>query len=533
MSAEARKSSSSGRSLILLLILLLIVGIAAIILVLTQNQSTPVSAETPLSAVAAAPVFSDAGDKLLVWTGAGAGPGQHSAANPGQIVFMDGTGVMTPVMDVPPQTSRVMACGDEASSPDGSKFAFFMGMDAGTLYMMEGADTPQPVADVQALTCLGNGTFQWSPSSDRYGYIAYEPSAVSDEFADGFLKIHDAGNQNVLLSTENVTAFDISADGVAYVSFFTNDKNEADEAAVVWWDGSAERELATLRPNAEDCKFSSAEVGIAPDGSLFLVMGHRCKSGDTRTSWQLYTVDPTSRTATLAASDYQPGLFASFARTNNVYFSADGLWAFFTVPDGVTANTVGIKAVRLADMSITDVVERSALMPTYSGRSNAFPAVSPDGRWLAFVENTPNNDNSLYLISLVDPGIAPIMVEAGSRGDTISALAFTADGSRLIFVAGGDSTANNSLVALDLNTGNDFRISRGRYGNGLALAPNGSEALVTDWQVVEDPKEPPYLNLVAINVDSSQVTALFTGGEVVDGKVTNQRFATPLAWRRP
>ncbi|MCB9452347.1 MAG: PD40 domain-containing protein [Anaerolineaceae bacterium] len=530
--AEMKKSSSSGRSLILLLLLVVLIGgLAAVVIAMKNQPAAPIEASS--NAVAAAPVFSDAGDKLLVWTGQGAGPGQHSAANPGQIVFMDGTGATTPVMDVPPQTTRVMACGDEASSPDGSKFAFYMGLDSGTLYMMNGADTPQRVADVHALACLGNGTFQWSPDSARYGYIAYEPGAEASEFADGFLKIMDSRNQSELLSAENVVAFDMNNDGAAYVSFFTNDKNEADEAAVIWWNGSAERELATLRPNAEDCKFSSASMGIAPDGSLVLVMGHRCKSGDTRTSWQLYTVEPESRTTTLAASDFQPGLFASFARTNNLYFSPDGQWVFFTVPDGVTANTVGVKAVQMSDMSISDVVERSALMPTYSGNANAFPAVSPDGKWLAFVETTPNNDNSLYLTSLVDPNIAPIVIEAGSRGDTVSALAFTSDSSRLVFVSGGDNSANNSLSAVELNSGNDFRLSRGRFGAGLALAPNGSEVVVTDWQVVEDPKEPPYLNLITVNVDSSETTMLFTGGEVVDGKVTNQRFATPLTWRRP
>ncbi|MBZ0276161.1 MAG: hypothetical protein K8I60_08460, partial [Anaerolineae bacterium] len=443
------------------------------------------------------------------------------------------TGVITPVMDVPPQTTRVEACGNEASSPNGRYFAFYMGLDAGKMYLMTDANTPQEVADVQALSCLGSGTFQWSPDSARFGYIAYEANAIASEFADGFLKILSADSREVQLSTESVVAFDLNNDGAAYVSFFTNDKSEADEAAVSWWNGSSERELATLRPNAEGCKFSSASVGIAPDGKLLVILGHRCKSGDTRTSWQLYSIDPENRSATMAASDFQAGLFASFSRTNNIFFSPDGQWAFFTVPDGVTANTVGIKAVRLADMTISDPVERYALMATYSGASNAFPAVSPDGSWLAYVETTPNNDNTLRVISLVDPGIAPIVIGAGSRGDTISALSFSADSTRLVFVSGGDHSANNSLSAIDLGSGNDFRISRGRFGSGLALSPNGAEVLVTDWQVVEDPKEPPYLNLLSVNVNSSESATLFTGGEVVDGKVTNQRFATPLTWRRP
>ena len=53
-----------------------------------------------------------------------------------------------------------------------------------------------------------------------------------------------------------------------------------------------------------------------------------------------------------------------------------------------------------------------------------------------------------------------------------------------------------------------------------------------EWQQVEDPKEPLYLNLVTVDIESSAVTTLWEGAEIVDGKVTNQRFAYPLAWRR-
>ena len=52
-----------------------------------------------------------------------------------------------------------------------------------------------------------------------------------------------------------------------------------------------------------------------------------------------------------------------------------------------------------------------------------------------------------------------------------------------------------------------------------------------DYQVVEDEREPPFLNLVEINIDTSETVLLFEGADVVDGEVTNQRFAMPLSWR--
>jgi hypothetical protein len=524
------------------LILILLIGLVAFLYWLIQsafipsnetagNQIVVTNRANPEAAVPAGVALADANDRLLVWTAPGQNPGEQTA--PGQLVFIDGTGAVTPLLDMPAQTSRVMPCGNEATSPDGSHFAFFVGGDAGTIYMMNGVDAPVAVdEDVQALACLGNGTFQFASDNSRFGYVAYEPGASGSEFPDGFLHVYNAGTLAEEYSTDNVVAFDLSASGVAYVSFFTNDDNEADEAAVIVWNGSAEREVATLLPTSEDCKFTSAEVATASDGKLVLVMGHRCTRGDTRTSWQLYVVDPESRSATLASSDFQTGAFAAFSRTNNILFAPDGSTAFFTIPDGVTANTVAIAAVNLSDNSITMPLERLAVMPTLSGGANAFPLISTNGNWLATVVTSSSNDNTVYAWNLADAAAAPITFEAGSQGDTISSMAFTPDGSRLIFVAGGDHGADNSLVALDLATGGDFRIARGSFGQGIVVSPSGTEVALMDWQELEDPQEPSYLNLIVVNVDTSEAVTVFEGGEIVEGHVENLQFAYPLAWRR-
>jgi WD40 repeat protein len=386
--------------------------------------------------------------------------------------------------------------------------------------------------DVQALTCLGSGTFQYSPDGARIGYIAYEADAVDSEFADGFLHVVNSADQKEVLSYENVTAFDLSDDGAALVSFFTNDKNEADEAAVIWWDGSSMREVATLQPASEDCKFTSASVATLPDGKLLLVMGHRCKKGDTATSWQLYSVNPTERSATLAASATQPGSFAAFARSNVIYVSPTGDQAYFTIPDGITANTVGLKRVNLSDLSLSDVLDKQIVMATYNGGANAFPRLSPDGKWLAAVITSPNNDNTLQIWNLADPSVAPITLSAGSTGDTVSGMEFTPDGSKLLAVVGGDKTANNSLIAVELASGRDLRVTRGHFGQGLAVSPDGNGIAVLDWQIPEDTKEPPYANLVAIEASTGAVTTLFAGADIQEGKVVNQRFAYPMLWRQ-
>lgn len=521
-------------------ILLVVLILAALLLILgifprIQGITVPVAAnsnESPALNVPAAGALAlaDANDRLLVWLAPGQNPGEQTA--PGQLVFVDGTGGTTPVMDVPGQTAGVVPCGDEATSPNGEHFIFFMGGDDGDVYRMTGTDTPVLLDEgVQALTCLGGGTFQWASDSSRFGYVAYEPGAASSEFSDGFMHIYNTASLAEELSSDNVVAFDVSATGVAYVSFFTNDNNEADEAAIFWWSGNAEVEVATLQPE-EDCHYTSAQVAIGSDGKFLLIMGHRCTRGETRTSWQLYTVDPSARSATLASSDFQPGLFASFARTNNILFSRDGSTAYFTVPDGVSANTAAIAAVNLSDMSITVPLERQAVFPNLSGGANAFPRISPDGNWLATVVTSPSNDNAVYVWNLTDTTAAPVIFEAGSTGDTISSFVFTPDSARLILVAGGDRGADNSLIGLDLATGSNFRIARGSFSQGLVMSPGGTEVAVMDWQELEDPQEPSWLNTVAVNVDSSEIATIFEGSEIVEGKVENMQFAYPLVWRR-
>lgn len=484
--------------------------------VLPQETSTP---EAPVT-------------NIFTWVEDGPSPQQSSPSAAGEMGLMDSSGNFSKLLDVPAQTSRVQFCGSEAVSPDSTLMAFYIGLDTGTLYLMRGADAPQVIDEVPALTCLGSGGFQYSPDSSRLGWIAYEADAASSEFADGFLHLVQASDLTEALVYENVIAFDLANEGAAFVSFFTNDRSEADEAAVFWWDGNTEREVATLRPD-ESCRYTSASIAAAPDGNLLLLIGHRCTSGDTRTSWQLYRVNVADRSATLAASAFAEGVFASFANTNQMMVLPGGDAALFMVPDGITANTVGLMTVNLEDLSTNEVIQRQGVAPTLSGTPNATPVMSPDGRWLAMVVTSINNDNTLNVIDLNDPTVPPIAVSAGSRNDVISTMAFTPDSHRLIFIAGSADTgrnANNSLVALDLNTGSDFRIKRGRFAPGLAIAPDSSAVVVMDYQVLEDEGQPPYLNLVEVDVETSETTLLFEGATLVDGAVTEQRFALPLRW---
>jgi Tol biopolymer transport system component len=248
----------------------------------------------------------------------------------------------------------------------------------------------------------------------------------------------------------------------------------------------------------------------------------------------LYHVDVEARSATLAASEFQTGQFASFSRSNQITVLPDAGSALFTVPDGITANTVSVMRVNLEDLSTSVLVDQQAVYPTLNQGANAFPLTSPDGRWLALVTTSPNNENTLRIFDLNDLSVAPISISAGSQNDIIADMAFSDDSQRLIFIAGSESTgrtADNSLIAVDLSTGSEFRIKRGRFARGLAVAPDGSAVVAMDAQVLEDERQPPWLDTILVNVDTSETVTLFTGADIVEGEVTNQRFAKPLSWR--
>ncbi len=505
--------------------------LTVLILAITYIQpnaelARPATSEEPIAAaLQATPAPS-----LLVWVAKGAAPGGQSASEPGQLAYLSSDGVAETVLELPAQVSRVESCGDTGLSPDGDTYAFYVGLNKGSLYGLHQGEAPVKISDVQGLTCLGDGTFQYSPDGARLGYIAYEDDAATSEFADGFLHIASTGDFKDVFTYENVTAFDLTDTGAAFVSFFTNDKNEADEAAVMVWNGSGQQEVATLNPASDDCKFTSASIAGLANGKLMLVLGHRCKSGDTTTNWQLYSVDPADRSATLAASASQAGAFASFAHSNRIYLAPAGDQALFTVPDGITANTVGLKRVSIENLSLADVLDKQVVAATYNGAPNAFPRVSPDQNWLAGVVTSPNGDNSVYVWSLNDPAVAPIMVSAGSKGDTVSSIAFTPDSSRLLAVVGGADKASNSLIAIETANGRDSRIARGHFGKGLSISPDGSTVALLDWQIPTDTTQQPYTNLVSINLNDGSISTLYTGADVVDGKVTNQRFAFPMTW---
>lgn len=475
-------------------------------------------------------------DRLLVWKAPGLAPGDHGATQTGQIGFFGEDGTFEPLIDVPEQTSRVLPCGNGALSRDGRHFAFFVGQDVGSLYMLTDTKNLVEVSnDQHAYGCTGNGTFQFSPNSQRFGIVDLAQTPRDDNFPPlGRLYVANVDDPLNGVEFGNVTAFTLQDDMLAYVGLFVNNKGEAVEAGIITYDGNVDREVATLFAD-EGCRFSSASIAPASGGRYVVVAGHTCIEGRVITNWQFYIIDPAERSATQVGSDEQPSSFFWFTRANSLFPTPNGETVLFTVPDGFASHSVAIAAMNLADPTPQIIVPNYAQMPRFN-RTQPYAAVnhasllSPDGRWLAVVTNDPNNDATLKVIDLERLDLPPIEVSAGARGDVISEMFFTPDSSRLLFVTGLTGGGNNSLVALDLNSASDFRVRRGAFWLG-AVSPDGRRVAIDEWQTTE--RGDRFLNLVIVDVESSAHTTIFEGARINDeGRLEDVNFVYPLAWLR-
>jgi len=479
-----------------------------------------------------------AGEKILAWVGPGTAPGRQGANSPGELVFINPDGTRESIMALENGTTRVVACGDGALSPDGSTFALFIsqtagGVELGSLYLMRDVNPNlEFVADeLSPIACTGNSPFQFSPDSSRYAYIDYPQDIASASAPTGRLRINSTADNSEQGNFENVAAFDLSSNGAAFVSFFTNERGLATEVAFFTWDGSIDREIDALNAD-ENCFYTSASAIVLPDGRIVSNLGYRCTTGETATQWRLYMIDPQARTVDLIAEEVSGVRFDILAASNSLFASPDGSRVFFTVPDGVNNQSVSLRRLDLASLQINTVVERFAIMPslvdTPYDANNHIPVLSADGRWLAFVINDGNNDATLNVLDL-NSDLPPITFSAGDRGDTIGEMVFSSAGDQLVVVAGTDQGGNNSLFALNLETGSETRIRRGRFAQG-ALSPDDSRIAVMQWIFFDDDEE-PFLSLEIVDLNTSEQSVLFEGGEVVDGELMNQSFVFPLLWR--
>lgn len=474
-----------------------------------------------------------AGQSILAWVGAGSAPGTQAGNNPGELVLITGEDTTESIFALPQGTQRVEPCGNLAEAADGSYFAFFVGNESeGTIYMMEGTN-PELITIAEGaapLVCLNQDTFQMDSAGKLFAYIDYPLDASRASSPRGRLRINSTVGASEVANFENVTAFDLNENSAAFMSFFYDDQSRATEVAISVWDGDNDREIATLIAD-EGFYYSTASITQLSDGRLAATLGYREINGTTQ--WQLYLVDVENRAANLVTSGNSNGGYFPFTGTNTIYAAPDASGVYFTLPDGVTNQTAQLAASNTSDAEPSIVIDRDMITSSTSDlpydANNHEAITSPNGQYLAFVQNTPNAEATLTVVDMTAMDLPPIEISAGDRGDTIGEMIFTPDNSQLLYVAGEDEGGDNSLFALDLATGTEFRITRGRFAQGV-ISPDGASLALMQWISFDD-DEPPYLTLVIVDGETGDDVTFFEGGEVVEGELENAQFIYPLSWR--
>lgn len=487
-------------------------------------------------------------EQLLVWTAPALQQGEHTATEPGQLAFIQNDGSLIPLIDVPDQSNRIMFCGTGAISSDQRHGIIFMGLDTtigGSLYMMTDGNPPTAFENdylgrgygFNFLGCQGgNSRLNFNADNTQLIYTAYERNAKQSVFSDGYMRIINVADLTDVYVQDNVVATAFNEDFLVFVRFFTDDRLKADEAAVFVRraDGS-EREVTTFIRETEACEYSSAYANIDPNGQIWLILGEKCGEAE----WQLYRINPDSGETVLMRTENPRGGIKVFVESNNLWFSPNGDYVFYTLADGVTNESMAIYGAPIDDLSnpIT-IVERNARFISYSegkyGGENTFPQFSRDGKWMGVAINPPTEENFVAIISLEDPNTPPILASAGSRGDTISYMEFTPDSSKVYFIAGGSNPGDdNSIFVVDVAQGaQPQRVIRGKFNWAARISPDGTRLAVQEWQVQpEGILGPDFLNLVVIGLTDGSRTTLFEGAQVANGQVGEVSFAYPMWWR--
>ncbi len=437
-----------------------------------------------------------------------------------------GRGEPVNLSDVPNEGAgtRVFPCGPDAVSPDGSYMVAYIGPLHGAIYRLP-LDRPGDSGEIirwgeaGVLACNGNGRARFSPDGERWAYLDYPVNVTSGLYPAGTLRVLSTADGSQVESFDNVVAFDLRDDGLYYVQFFPRQGN-AVEAAVYWWDGADSDRLQTLAP-ATDCNWRSAALDSV-DGSdrVVISLAERCGNGS---QWRLFSF---AGQGEVNEHVYMPsgGGYFTDSFTNQVYWLPGGQGVLATFPNGRAKNIANLVLVTLDNNTVT-LITPAVTVDSYPDGRAGHLRFSPDGRFLAYVSTTPNNEFTIHRLA-VDGSLEPVSIPIRmSVGVTISTFFFRPDGG-LAYVAGGADGDDNALFLLPAGADEPTQITGtyGQYMRAAGLATH-DHALLLEHVPPPEGSRTPSVNLVGITFDGGDRVVL------VEGRAAGNAFAYPLAWR--
>ena len=527
------------RIFVFVILIAIIVGVAGLLTDFDFIGNSPTDTSFIIPTPSGAVTYNING-RVLSWVADGDFPGNHNSANPGVLYLMDGSTRPEVALALPSGTTRVHACGEQSTSPNGQYFSFFVGSAVGSIYTMDGQNTPHEVADnINAISCSGSGTLQYSDDGSVMGYLALQVVTTGDTLNSGTLNLVNTNGFSPLSNfniPDNVVAYDMRGDKVVYVQVLSEGRN----AVISVWDDGELEELPSLAINGENsCSFRTAQVSLTPNDNVAVLLGERCPGGDS-TRWSVNVARASGGSFSEITTDEVTGSYFPESRTGRIFATDDSESIYFTVPDGVTRRTVEINQLVFADNEQNTWAEHGT-MPRYNNNASLYystteqvsPALALDESLWAIVASDPDGEISIGVFNLVDGEEEPIDINPIFAGETVKSMAFSPTDPFLLYVAGADSEEEeNTLYVLNSNGVNEALV-RGNFVH-LALSPDGQFIALTEWQFPERAGQPNYINMVVLDLSNpnSARQLMFAGAHVTDnGDVQNQQFIYPLSWR--
>jgi hypothetical protein len=374
-------------------------------------------------------------------------------------------------------TSRAIltVCGVNAGA---DRLMLFQGAenvaDAQPYLLPVNGGSTQPLGANIALACVLPGRMQFSADGNRLGIMKFDNKTLNNPYTIGvlrFLKMPEGVEQG---SLDSVAAFDLQNDGAVAVQLYTNTKNQAKSADIVFWDGSKTRKIEenvlTLNQDEKaDCEFITVKA-LRVNDKVYTLWGEKCKKGGS--TWRVHRNDfgggngvdvSSGPTGANGAASY-----INSAANNEMYMLPNGSQVLFTVPSGVASNVVNLARLDLNSGQVTNVIG-NVMVDQYPPTANQGQFTrSPKGDFLAFVTRNGEKSEQLYLYDLNNPDTAPKAVAGGGATDQITGVAWAADGQKLFYNLVGDTQAVFSYTV----AGESNLVARGSY-SGLAVSPDG------------------------------------------------------------
>jgi hypothetical protein len=431
---------------------------------------------------------------------------EFTPSDDGQVEALTSAGESEVLVDFPAGqfANEARVCGHDAWSPDGKGVAIYTGAAEGSIAIFPaGGGAPVALGTANRMACSGPATFQFAPNGKRVGYINYADDTVNRDFPYGNLVIFDAAAGSQLAAFDWATAFALYDDGALMLRFYPDGKGNATEADVDWWDGSAQQNLVTLEPVYPadkpdvECGMTSGSLVKVGD-SAYILTGQKCETGTV--NWRLVSVPMKGGAVTEIASGAPGGGFFSESFTTQLIPTTDGKGFLVTVPSGLARNTVRLQWVT-SEGTITPILEGSHIIVDRFGErlsEGRHMMASMDGKSIAFVSSSADQEQSLWLLDLSTPGGAPVAAEELGANERIFQYVW-ASNTTLYYAAGSIESSTLKSIAPGESA---QRLARGRFFR-LAVNYKGDKIAAAEW----------FANPESVGDDLFKLTLLDTSGQ--------------------